>query len=309
MGQTNSIGYVTQSAIDVAGTVSAPLYGVRGFTDPPQVEPKVPHYMTGQVFNQGSIFVNTRRGQTAVDLDITPANLLPLLEAGLGAASSGAVLAGVGVLKYLTLKYQEGLVQYWTAINQLCNTLEVTYTLTDGFQAKASLVGPYPTVTASAWSTVAPLPTALVPFASWQVYLTLADVVYCVRRMRILIDNKMEPQYCSPSAEPDDTTPAGLTPNTYVRGDGEVTVEIEARYDADAASEYEKFRQQTVSGRWVITALDPSTDATAVVRFTVPRLGYTAGSIDRGKTNWQVMSGTALQSTSDGTNLLVYCHS
>jgi hypothetical protein len=306
MGQTNSLGYVTQSAINVAGTVSAPLYGVRGYTDPPQVDSKTPHYMDGRRFNQAKTFINTVRGQYTIDLDVAPLNLTPLGESGLGAAVAGVMKAGVGAMKYLTLRYQEGLVQNWQAINQLVNTLELTYSLTDGLQARAQLVGPTPTVTASAWSTVAPIPTGLVPFgAAWQVFLNKGGTVYCVRRMRVLIDNKLDPQYCSPSALPNSTTPAGLTPNTYTGMDSEVTVELEARYDADAASEYLAFRTQAVSTGWQLHAIDPSTGATASVQIDIPEIGWQQGEIQREKDNWQHMTGSAHSTTADGTNLIL----
>lgn len=306
MGQTNSLGYATQSGLGSPATISAPLYGVRGFTDPIQVDSKTPHYMDGRRFNQAKTFVNTVRGQYTVDFDVAPLNLTPLGESALGPASTGVMKAGVGTPKWLTLKYQEGLTQYWTAQDQRVNTLELTFGLTDGLQGKAQLLGPIPTLTGSAWSTVAPIPTGLVPFAAaWQVFINQGGTAFCCRRFRILIDNKLDPQYCSPSALPDDTTPAGLTPTTYTGSDGEVTIELEARYDADAASFYHAFRTQAVSTGLQIHAIDPSTGATASVQIDIPEVGWESGELQREKTNWQHVTGKAHVTTADGTNLIL----
>lgn len=298
-----ALGYESQTAFGTPATVTTPKYGVRDFANPSRVESDSPHYKTNTAFNQTSVDVRTRQGEVTVNLDVTPANILPLCESGLGPAASGVCKAGVGVIKYLTVKFVEGLAQYWLAQDHRVNTLEIIYNVTDGLQANAQLLGPAPDVTASAWSTAAVVPTANVPFRNWQVFLNLAGTAYCVRRFRVLVDNKLDPLYCSPSALPTDTTLAGLTPNRYVRGDGEVTVEIEAKYDADAASEYYKFRHQTVSTGWQLHAIDPATSATASFQLDVHRLGYTDGEVQRENTNWQHMTGFALLDNTAGTVL------
>jgi hypothetical protein len=295
-----AIGYVTQSALGSAGTVSAPLAGIRNFTNPARVESNSPHYKTNSAFNQTSIRVQTRAGAVEIEGDATPANVLPLAESAMGPASSGVVKAGVGTRKYLTVKFAEGLTQYWQGIDYIVDSLEFTYTIRDGLQFRATLLGPMPTVTASAWSTVAPAFSGVVPFANWQVYITRGGSAYCVRRLMVRVNNNSEAQYCSPQVLPDNSTLAGLTPTRYVYGDGEVAFEIEAKYDANASSIYAAFQAQTTEA-WLIHALDPRTSATADMLFSLPITGYTDGEIQRERTNWQRMSGFALYYVTDAT--------
>lgn len=290
-----AIGYATQSAINVAATVTAPMYGIREFTNPSAVTTDAPHYKTNRAFNQATIRYQTRQGRVTINGDVTPANILPLLEAGGGPATAGVVLFGVGVRKYLTVKFAEGLVQYWQAINMQVNTLEITYNLTDGLQFSAELVGPAPAVTASAWSTAAPVPTDLTPFAAWQVVLKRGATFMCVRRFRLALNNAMDPHYCSPSADPTAGQLAGLTPTRYVFGDGEVAVEYEAQYTANAGSDLADFQTQVYQTDWTIEATDPN--ATADILIEILRLGYTEGEVMREKDNWEHLTGLALYET------------
>jgi hypothetical protein len=293
-----AIGYVTQSGQGVAGTVSAPMYGVRQYTTPSAVKTDAPHYLTNRAFNQGSIRYQTREGRLRIEGDVSPANLLPLLEAGAGPASTGVVLFGVGTRKFLTVKWAEGLAQYWQAIDQIVNTLELNYTIDNGWQFTAELVGPQATVTASAWATVAPAPTDLTPFSSWQVVIKRGATFECVRRFRLALNNNAEAQYCSPSADPTAGQLAGLSPTRYVFGDGEVAVEFEAQYTANAGSEYEGFQQQAVRTDWTLEATDPN--ATADVLVEILRAGYTEGEIMRERTNWEHITGLALLDNTAG---------
>ncbi len=287
-----AIGYVTQSAIDVAGTVTAPMYGIREFTNPSAVKTDSPHYKTNRAFNQATIRYQTREGRITIQGDVTPANILPLLEAGGGPASSGVLLFGVGTRKYLTVKFAEGLTQYWQGINYRVNTLEITYSLMDGLQFTAELLGQAPAVTASAWSTAAPIPTDLTPFASWQVVLKRGATFMCVRRFRLALNNNMEPHYCSPSADPTVGQLAGLTPTRYVFGDAEVAVEYEAQYLAQAGSDLADFAAQVYQTDWTLEATDPN--ATAQVLIEILRLGYTEGDVMRETDNWEHLTGLGL---------------
>jgi hypothetical protein len=298
-----AIGYATQSAFGTPATVSAPVYGVREFTNPAQVRSDSPHYLTNQAFNQASIRVLTREGRYRISGDVSPANLLPLLESGGGPAASSVVKFGVGVRKYLTVKFVEGLAQYWLAQDCSVNTLEITYSVTDGLQFTAELVGPQAAVTASAWATIAPTPTNLTPFSNWQVVLKKGATFECLRRFRLALNNNMEPLYCSPSADPTITTLAGLTPTRYVYGDGEVAIEFERQYTTNVGSEYAAWQAQTVETGWTIEATDPN--ATADILFEVLRLGYTEGEIMRERMNWEHMTGFALLDSTAGTPVQV----
>lgn len=287
-----AIGYVTQSGVGVAGTVSAPQYGVRQYSDPAQIRSDAPHYLTNKAFNQANIRFQTREGRIRIEGDVSPANLLPLLESGAGPAATGVVLFGVGTRKFLTVKYAEGLAQYWQAIDQIVNTLELNYTIDNGWQFTAELVGPQAARTGSAWATAAPIPTDLTPFASWQVVFKRGATFECVRRFRVALNNNATPLYCSPGADPTVGQLAGLTPTRYVYGDGEVAVEFEKQYTADSGSEYEAFRTQAVRTDWTIEATDPN--ATADVLVEILRAGYTEGELMRESTNWEHLTGLAL---------------
>ena len=296
-----AIGYITQTALGSAGTVTAPIYGITGFANPSRIGSESPHYKTNQAFNQTSVLVKTREGEVTVEGKLSPGAILPLLESALGPAAAGVCKAGVGTRKFLTVKFAEGLTQYWQSIDMACNTLEITYTVQDGFAFRAQLLGPAPTVTASAWSTIAAVPTARVPFSSWEAWINKGGTAACVRRFRIAVDNKMEPLYCSPSTEPDGTAIAGLSPTRYVYGDGEITIEFEALYTANAGSNYEEFQGQTVAADWQLKALDPG--GTAVVQFDIARLGFTDGEIMRERVNYEHMTGFALLDDTAGANL------
>lgn len=287
-----AIGYATQSAIDVAATVTAPHYGVRTFADPAQVRTDAPHYKTNRAFNQGSIRYQTREGRVRIEGDVTPGNILPLLESGGGPATAGVLLFGVGTRKYLTVKWAEGLAQYWQALNMSVNTLEITGNLTDGLQFTAELVGPQATVTASAWSTAAPAPTDLTPFAPWQIVYKTDATFKCLRRFRLALNNNMEPHYCSPSTDPTAGQLAGLSPTRYEYGDGEVAVEFEEQYTGNAGSDFEAWQQQTIQTGWAVEATDPN--ATADLLIEILRLGYTEGEIMRERSNYAHLTGLAL---------------
>lgn len=299
---TQALGYASQSAFGTPALPTAPMYGVVQFTNPPKQTSGSDHFKMNQPFNQTEVHVDVREGQVDWTLAITPTNILPVCESALGPAASGVSKAGVGVPKFLTVRFVEGLVQYWLAQDHLVNTVRFTYNLTEGFRAVVQSLGPAPAATASAWTTVAPLPTGKLPFRAWQCFLNLGGVAYCVRRMEIGVDNKLTPLLCSPGALPGSTTLAGLTPTRYKRGDGEVSVQIEALYTGNVGSEFEKFQQQLVSGPWQITAIDPS--GTAAFTLDIPRLGYTEAEIMREDVPFERLTGFALFSTTDGTPLV-----
>ena len=305
-----AFGAAVQSALGSAATVSAPLDGIRTYTDAPQYKTEVPSYKTNSGNTETHIIVTTREGQVQVEGDVTSTNIVPFLSSALAAPSSGVYLSG-GVQKYLTAKWNEPddlITQYWTGQDLLADTFEFQHSLDNPFRFRSTLKGPVQTVTGSAWTTAVTPGAGLVPFSPWQVYLTKDGVAACVLSMNITVTNNLQPIYCSPQALPDNSTPAGLTPTKYNRDPTrgcQVRVDVTYSYTGDAGSSYEAFRQQATEANWVLHALDPRTGATADVLIEIPAIGYLTGEIVRDAQVKQHLTGAALFDATTGAALKV----
>ena len=305
-----ALGAAVQSALGTPATVSAPLDGVRTYTDAPQYGSQVPNYKTNTGNTETAVHITTREGQIQVEGDVTSTNIVPFLGSALGPPATGVYLSG-GVQKFLTVKYNEpdsAITQYWTAQDMLADTFELDYSLDNPLRFRTTLKGPVQTVTASAWTTAVTPGAGLVPFSPWQVYLTKDGVAACVIAMKITVNNNLAPVYCSPQALPDNSTPAGLAPTKYNRDPikgAQVRVDVTYSYTGDAGSSYENFRNQTVENTWAIHALDPRTGATADVLIEIPAIGYLTGEIVRDAQVKQHLTGAALYDATTGAALKV----
>lgn len=305
-----ALGAAVQSALGTAATVSAPLDGVRVYTDAPQFATDVPSYKTNSGNTETHIVVKTREGAIPVEGDVTSTNIVPFLESAFGPGASGVYLSG-GVQKFVTAKYNEpdaAITQYWTAQDMLADTFELDYSLDNPLRWRTTLKGPVQIVTTSAWTTAVTPGAGLVPFSPWQVYITKGGVAACVIAMKITVNNNLQPIYCSPQVEPGNTTPAGLTPTKYNRDPAkgaQVRVDVTYSYTGDAGSSYENFRNQAVEANWVLHALDPRTGATADVLIEIPALGYLTGEIQREAQVKQHLTGAALFDPTTGAALKV----
>ena len=305
-----AFGAAVQSALGSAAAVSAPLDGIRTYTDAPQYETEVPNYKTNAGNTETHIVVKTRQGQVQVEGDVTSTNIVPFMSSGLAGPASGVFLSG-GVQKYLSAKWNEpddAIAQYWLAQDLLADTFELQYSLDNPFRFRSTLKGPVQTVTGSAWTTAVTPGAGLVPFSPWQVYITKDGAVACVTAFNITVNNNLQPIYCSPQVEPDNSTPAGLTPTKYnrdpVRG-CQVRVDATYSYVGDVGSSYEAFRNQTVEANWVLHASDPRTGATADVLIEIPAIGYLTGEIVRDAQVKQHLTGAALFDATTGAALKV----
>lgn len=300
-----ALGYAVQTGFDTENLPAAPLAGVLDFANPAKVTSSADHFKTNHPFNQLAVNVQLREGQVDWNLAVTPANIAPVCASGLGPPASGVYKAGVGADTYITVRFNEGLAQYWKAKNHRVNTTRWTFNLTDGLRAAVQSLGPAPAPVLTAWTTLAPALSGQVPFHNWQCYLLLDAALYRVRRFDVGLDNKLTPLVQSQGVVPDETTLAGLTPDRYKRGDGEISVEMEALYTGNAGSEFEKWQQQMLSGPWSLICFDPATGATALVQIDIPVLGWTVGEIMREDVPWMHMTGLGLFSQTDTTPLLV----
>lgn len=305
-----ALGAAVQTALGSAATVSAPLDGVRTYTDSPQYGNAIPNYKTNSGNTETHINITTREGQIQVEGDVTSTNIVPFMSSGLAGPALGVYLSG-GVQKYLTLKYNEPddlITQYWTAQDMLADVFEFEYSLNNPLRFRSTLKGPVQTVTASAWTTAVTPGAGLVPFAPWQVYITKDGVAACVTAFKITVSNNLQPVYCSPQALPDNSTPAGLAPTKYNRDPEkgcQVRVDVAYSYTGDAGSSYENFRNQAVENNWVLHALDPRTGATADVLIEIPAIGYLTGEIQREAQVKQHLTGAALFDATTGAALKV----
>jgi len=307
---SGAFGAVVQSAFDSAGTVTAPLDGIRTYDDEPQYETEVPNYKTNRGATETHVIVKKRRGQVQVEGDITSTNIVPFLGSALGPPASGVYLAG-GVQKYLTAKWNEpddAILQYWQAINLLADLFSFQFSLDNPFRFRSTLRGPVQSVTGSAWTTAVTPGAGLVPFSPWQVFIAKDGVAACVQKFDIDVNNNLQEIYCSPQVEPDNSTPAGLTPTKYNRDPAkgsQVRVNVSYSYDADAGSSYENFRNQVTEANWTILAKDPRTAATAAVLIELPAIGYLTGKIARDAQVTQQLTGVALFDATMGAPMKV----
>jgi hypothetical protein len=307
---SGAFGAAVQTALGTAATVSAPLDGIRTYTDAPQYETEVPSYKTNSGNTETHISVKTRQGQVQIEGDVTSTNIVPFLNSALSAGVSGVFLSG-GIQKYLTGKWNEpddAILQYWLAQDLLVDTFELQYSLDNPLRFRTTLKGPVQTVTGSAWTTAVTPGAGLVPFSPWQVFLAKGGVAACVLTMNITVNNNLQPVYCSPQVEPDNSTPAGLTPTKYnrdpVRG-CQVRVDTTYSYTGDSGSSYEAFRNQATEANWTIHASDPRTGATADVLAEIPAIGYLTGEIVRDAQVKQHLTGAALFDATTGAALKV----
>jgi hypothetical protein len=300
-----AFGAAVQTALGSAATVTAPLDGIRTYTDAPQYETDVPSYKTNSGNTETHIVVKTRQGQVQVEGDVTSTNIVPLLNSAFGAGVSGVFLSG-GVQKYLSARWNEPddlILQHWLAQDLLVDTFELQYSLDNPLRFRATLKGPVQTVVGSAWTTAVTPGAGLGPFSPWQVYLTKDGAVACVTAFNITLNNNLQPVYCSPQAEPDNSTPAGLTPTKYNRDPtrgAQVRVDASYSYVGDVGSSYEAFRNQAVENNWVWHASDPRTGATADVLSELPAVGYLTGEIVRDAQVKQHLTGAALFDATTG---------
>jgi hypothetical protein len=305
-----ALGAAVQSALGSAATVSAPLDGVRTYTDAPQYATDVPNYKTNSGNTETHVVVKTREGQIQVEGDVTSTNIVPFAGSALGPPASGVYLSG-GTQKYLTVKYNEPddlITQYWTAQDMKADTFELDYSLDNPLRFRSTLKGPVQIPTLTAWTTAVTPGAGLVPFSPWQVYITKDGVAACVTAFKITVNNNLQPIYCSPQAEPDNSTPAGLTPTSYNRDPAkgcQVRVDVAYSYTGDAGSSYEAFRNQAVEANWVLHASDPRTGATADVLIEIPAIGYLSGEIVRDAQVKQHLTGAALFDATTGAALKV----
>ena len=305
-----ALGAAVQSALGTPATVSAPLDGVRTYTDAPQYATDVPNYKTNAGNTETHIVTKTREGQIQVEGDVTSTNIVPFASSALGPPAGGVFLSG-GVQKYLTAKYNEPddlITQYWTAQDMLADTFELEFSLDNPLRFRTTLKGPVQAVTTSAWTTAVTPGAGLVPFSPWQVYITKGGVAACVTAFKITVNNNLQPIYCSPQALPDNSTPAGLTPTKYNRDPAkgcQVRVDVSYSYTGDVGSSYEAFRLQAVENTWVLHALDPRTGATADVLIEIPAIGYLTGEIVRDAQVKQHLTGAALFDAVTGAALKV----
>ena len=303
-----AFGAAVQTALGSAATVTAPLDGIRTYTDAPQYETEVPSYKTNSGNTETHIVVKTRQGQVQVEGDITSTNIVPFLASAFGPGVSGVYLTG-GAQKYLSARWNEPddlITQYWLAQDLLADTFEFQYSLDNPFRFRSTLKGPVQTVTGSAWTTAVTPGAGLVPFSPWQVYLAKDGVAACVLTMNITVNNNLQPIYCSPQVEPDNSTPAGLTPTKYNRDPArgcQVRLDMTYSYTADAGSSYEAFRNQATEANWTIHAFDPRTGATADLLLEIPAIGYLTGEIVRDAQVKQHLTGAALFDATTGAAL------
>ena len=305
-----ALGAAVQSALGTPATVSAPLDGVRVYTDAPQYATEVPNYKTNSGNTETHVVTKTREGAVPVEGDVTSTNIVPFLESGFGPGATGVYLTG-GVQKYITLKYNEPddtITQYWTAKDMKVDTFELDFSLDNPLRWRTTTKGPVQVPTLSAWTTVVTPGAGLVPFSPWQVYITKDGVAACVTAFKITVNNNLQPIYCSPQALPDNSTPAGLTPSHYNRDPNkgcQVRVDVAYSYTGDAGSSYEAFRNQATEANWVLHALDPRTGATADVLIEIPAIGYLTGEIVRDAQVKQHLTGAALFDATTGAALKV----
>jgi hypothetical protein len=305
-----AFGAAVQTALGSAATVTAPLDGIRTYTDAPQYETDVPSYKTNSGNTETHIVTKTREGAVPVEGDVTSTNIVPFLESAFGPGASGVYLTG-GVQKYLTLKYNEPddlITQFWTAKDMKADTFEIEFSLDNPLRWRTTTKGPVQIPTLTAWTTAVTPGAGLVPFSPWQVYITKDGVAACVTAFKITVNNNLQPIYCSPQAEPDNATPAGLTPTSYNRDPAkgcQVRVDVSYSYTGDAGSSYEAFRNQAVEANWVLHASDPRTGATADVLIEIPAIGYLTGEIVRDAQVKQHLTGAALFDATTGAALKV----
>lgn len=303
-----AFGAAIQTALGSAATVTAPLEGIRAYTDAPQYGNQIPSYKTNSGNTETAIFITTREGRVHVEGDVSNVNILALLASAASAAVSGTYKTG-GVQKFLSARWNEPddlIIQHWLGQDFLVNEMSFEYSLDNPLRFTADLFGPVQSVVTSAWTTAVTPSTLQVPFAPWEVVISKDGVAACVRRMKITINNNLEPIYCSPAVAPDETTPAGLAPTKYNRNPErgcQVRVDAEYSYTGDAGSSYEAFRKQTIEPNWVIAAADPT--GAASVTFTMARVGYTQGEIVREAQVRQHLQGAALYDATAATALAI----
>lgn len=310
MPGTGAFGAAVQSAFGTPATVSAPLDGIRTYTDPPAYATVVPNYKTNTGTTERQVNVTTREGNLHVEGDVTSTNIVPFFGSGIGTPASTVFISGL-VQQFLSARWNEPddtILQHWLAQDMLVDTLDIEYTLNNPLRFTAVLKGPVQTVVASAWSTAVTPGVGLVPFSPWQVYITKGGVAACVISMKITINNNLQPIYCSPQVLPTNSTLAGLTPTKYnrdpVKG-AQVRLDAVYSYTGDASSSYLAFRNQTIENTWVIEAKDPRTSATADVKFEIPAVGYLTGEIQREAQVKQHLTGAALYDATTGGALKV----
>jgi hypothetical protein len=305
-----AFGAAVQSAFQTPATVSAPLDGIRVYTDAPAYGNQIPNYKTNTGSTETKVHITTREGNIHADGDVTSTNVVPFFSSGIGPPATGVYLSG-GVQKFLSARYNEPddlNLQHWLTQDQLVDTLDIEYSLDNPLRFASVLKGPVQTVVASAWTTASTPGTGLVPFSPWQVYITKGGVAACVISMKISINNNLQPVYCSPQVLPTNSTLAGLAPTRYNRDPNkgaQVRVDVVYSYTTDVSSSYLNFRNQTTEANWAIHALDPRTGATADVLFEIPAIGYLTGEIVREAQVKQHLTGAALYDATTGAALKV----
>jgi hypothetical protein len=313
MGDTQrAFGSKIQTVVGTYTAPSAPQAFIESFTHKPNLTFDQPEDLTNTRIPNLRIVAKTRFDEMTVKGRPDRVALLPFLSSGLGPAASGVYAAGGAsyalASSNLSVKFAEGLNQFWSGPNFQVNTLDFEGDATNGtFMYTAGLRGPLADVTVGTpWNTAVSLPPGLVPFTPWQMSVTTAPYSnLCLKSFKIALNNNINPLFCFPLAAPTLGQLAGLAPSRFTDGKVKVSIDLVLSYVLDTNTPFYDFRH-LINEAWTITCTDttPTTGGTLVL--TVPNAGLTAGELDRtGDEVRQHVSGILLLDPGTATNFSV----
>jgi hypothetical protein len=318
----DSLRAISTMRQSVNGT-AASTYQWKDFVDynfehEPNIDKDVPEYATYSRWVERDVIPKKRNDTvhftgridtTEIGWDLTNAFGAPTYTSG---TKLFEFLAGIpSPPPYLTTSFMEGITNLWwqgvdsqvTEISFTIDTEAGTNTFDEKLEcAKVDALTSPPTPTYSP-------PADSSPFDPGLTVVTLNAVGFCVTMLKITISIESPPFYCTPTVPPTSTTERGLKPTRYLQGKITGTYELRTQYTGDANSPFYDYRFNNYEAI-VVTMYDPYTDLGSGIHprviFTIPRVGGTAGNLDRSKPNVnQVIKGRIMKDATLGTGIKI----
>lgn len=284
-----AVGWEPQSAIGTPVTVVNCANWVEVFGWDPNIGTRVPSYQTGQRIQETRVLRTTKRdtltiGQGNVDLY----EFLKLLQSNMGPPASGVYKFGTALnstpTAFLTFRMMMGLTENWRFQDSRVNKLEITADAANGtLQYTAEIFAKKVTgePTLSAWVPTRSVPAfPSEPFDPWQFVLLKGGAAPpggCAMMVKLTLDNRFNPLYCFPVADPTGSTEPGLFPSRYTDNPPQARVAITLEYTGYTGSAFKDFLTHAV-GAWSLRMIDPGTTTAGSLVWDLPQLDWISPS-------------------------------